>query len=84
MFNDIDLPVLLQDLLKASVETIQMNGIGLILSLLLGVPLGLILFLTGKGLLWENRVLALGGNLLVNFIRSLKNSMASNGFMSAR
>ena len=71
MFNDIDLSVLLQDLLKATVETIQMNGIGLILSLLLGVPLGLILFLTGKGLLWENRVLALGGNLLVNFIRSL-------------
>lgn len=71
MFNDIDLPVLLQDLVKATVETIQMNGIGLSLSLLLGVPLGLILFLTGKGLLWENRVLALGGNLLVNFIRSL-------------
>ena len=71
MFNDIDLSVLLQDLLKATVETIQMNGIGLSLSLLLGVPLGLILFLTGKGLLWENRVLALGGNLLVNFIRSL-------------
>lgn len=71
MFNDIDLSVLLQDLLKATVETVQMNGIGLTLSLLLGVPLGLILFLTGKGLLWENRVLALGGNLLVNFIRSL-------------
>ncbi|MFZ4394936.1 MAG: methionine ABC transporter permease [Kiritimatiellia bacterium] len=63
--------VLLQDLLKATLETTQMTGIGLILSVLLGIPLGLVLFLTGKGLLWENRVFALGGNLLVNFLRSL-------------
>jgi len=71
MLNNIDLTVLLQDLSKAAVETAQMNGIGLALSLLLGVPLGLVLFLTGKGLLWENRVFAFGGNLLVNFLRSL-------------
>jgi D-methionine transport system permease protein len=71
MFHDLDTAVLLQDLLKATVETAQMTGIGLILSLLLGVPLGLVLFLTGKGLMWENRILALGGNILVNFVRSL-------------
>ncbi len=71
MFNDVAISDLLQDLLKASVETAQMIGIGLSLSLLLGLPIGLILFLTGKGLLWENRLMAFGGNLLVNFIRSL-------------
>ena len=60
MFHDLDTAVLLRDLLKATLETAQMTGIGLALSVTLGVPLGLVLFLTGKGLLWENRVLGLG------------------------
>ena len=71
MFNNLDISALLQDLLKATSETAQMTGIGLGLSVLLGLPLGLLLFLTGKGLLWENRALSLAGDLLVNFVRSL-------------
>ena len=71
MLSNIDLSVLLLDLFKALVETAQMIGIGLSLSLLLGLPICLILFLSGKGLLWENRPLSIVGNPLVNFVRYL-------------
>jgi len=71
MFRGLDLSVLLQDLIKALVETGQMIGVGLGFSLLLGLPIGLFLFLTGKGLFLQNRALSIVGDLLVNFVRSL-------------
>ena len=58
------------DLVKAFVETAQMLGISLLLSIVAGVPLGLLLFVTDRGLFWENKFLHGLGGFLVNVIRS--------------
>jgi D-methionine transport system permease protein len=60
-----------QDLGKAFIETFQMVGISLSLSILLGIPLGLFLFITDKGLFLENKILNLIGGILINVIRSI-------------
>jgi D-methionine transport system permease protein len=62
---------LLQDLVKAFGETFQMVGISLTLSVLVGIPLGLFLFVTERGLFLQNRFLNAFGGLLVNIIRSV-------------
>jgi D-methionine transport system permease protein len=60
----------LTDLSKAFIETFQMVGISLTLSIVLGIPLGLLLFITDRGLFWENRLVHLLGGLLINIVRS--------------
>lgn len=69
--GDLSWAVLSQDLLKAMVETALMMGIGLLSALLLGLPLGFLIYLTRRGMLLENRLLNLIGGLVVNFARSL-------------
>jgi len=61
---------LLPDLLTAFWETLQMVGISFALSILVGIPLGIFLFVTDKGLFWENKFLNLLSGLLINVIRS--------------
>nr|WP_211215725.1 methionine ABC transporter permease [Brachymonas chironomi] len=58
------------EIIQAAIETAIMLGIGLTAALLIGLPLGILLYLTGKGQMYENRVL--GGILswLVNLVRS--------------
>ncbi|PZQ56482.1 MAG: ABC transporter permease [Novosphingobium pentaromativorans] len=59
------------EILQACLDTLAMLGGSLLLTVLLGLPLGVLLFLTGKGQPWENR----WGNgalaLLVNLVRSM-------------
>jgi D-methionine transport system permease protein len=62
---------LIQDLLKAFGETFEMVGISLTLSIVIGIPLGLLLFITDRGLFLQNRFLNIIGGLLVNLIRSI-------------
>lgn len=62
---------LLQDLAKAFGETFQMVGISLTLSIVIGVPLGLLLFVTDRGMFLNNRFINAVGGLLVNVIRSV-------------
>ena len=62
---------LMPELGKAFWETFQMVGISLSLALLLGVPIGLLLFITDKGLFWENKIFNTAGGVLVNTIRSI-------------
>jgi D-methionine transport system permease protein len=62
---------LLPDLGKAFWETFQMVGISLSLALLLGIPIGLLLFITDQGLFWENKIFNKAGGFLVNTIRSI-------------
>lgn len=56
---------------QACLDTLAMLGGSLVLTILLGLPLGLLLFLTGPGQVWANRL----GNgllaLLVNLLRSV-------------
>jgi D-methionine transport system permease protein len=62
---------LVGDLLKAFGETFQMVGISLALAVVVGVPLGLLLFMTERGRFLESRVANGVANLIVNVIRSL-------------
>ena len=62
---------LLQDLSKAFGETFQMVGVSLTLSIVIGVPLGLLLFVTERGMFLNNRIINVIGGLLVNVIRSV-------------
>jgi D-methionine transport system permease protein len=69
--GDVDLNTLWLDISKALVETTTMVGISLVLALLLGLPLGFGVFLTRRGMLWENRLLNWVGGIGINLIRSL-------------
>jgi D-methionine transport system permease protein len=62
---------IVSNLLKALVETAQMVGISISLAILFGIPLGLILFITSRGLFFENKVVNFIGGILVNIIRSI-------------
>lgn len=56
---------------KAAWETFQMVGISVSLAILVGGPLGLFLFITLRGLFFENRYLNAISGLIVNVIRSI-------------
>ncbi|MBM7867688.1 ABC transporter permease subunit [Heliobacterium gestii] len=58
------------DLIKALAETSYMVGISMALSVVVGIPLGLLLYITEKGLFAENRLVNLLGGFAVNVIRS--------------
>jgi len=62
---------MLQDLGKAFGETFQMVGISLTLSIVVGIPLGLLLYITDRGLFLQNRFINAVGGFLVNVIRSV-------------
>jgi D-methionine transport system permease protein len=58
------------DLVKAFWETSQMVGISFVLSIVAGLPFGLFLFVTDRGLFWENRFLHNLSGFIINVIRS--------------
>lgn len=62
--------VFFSDLIKAFGETFYMVGIALALSIIIGVPLGLVLYITDKGLFAENRLVNVIGGLAINVVRS--------------
>lgn len=62
---------ILPDLNKAFFETLYMVAISLGVSLVVGLPLGVILFVTDKGLLFENAWIKQIAGILVNLIRSV-------------
>ncbi|OAB47961.1 methionine ABC transporter permease [Paenibacillus antarcticus] len=55
---------------RAIGETFTMVGISIIAAIALGLPVGTLLYLSGKGQLFENRVLFSVMNILVNVVRS--------------
>lgn len=56
---------------SATVETFVMTGASLIFTMIIGLPLGIVLFLTAKGQLLENRWTYQGLSFLVNVLRSV-------------
>jgi D-methionine transport system permease protein len=56
---------------QATIDTLSMLGGSMVLTVALGLPLGVILFLTGKGQMLENRVANGLLSLLVNVLRSV-------------
>ena len=56
---------------QATLDTLTMLGGSMVLTVALGLPLGVILFLTGKGQMLENRAANGLLSLLVNILRSV-------------
>lgn len=56
---------------QATLDTLAMLGGSMVLTIALGLPLGVILFLTGKGQMLENRLANGALSLLVNVLRSV-------------
>lgn len=62
---------ILPDLYKAFFQTLYMVGISLVVALIPGLPIGIILFVTDKGLFLENRLTRVILGFIVNMIRSV-------------
>lgn len=62
---------LLPEMVTAFGETLYMIGIAIVVALIIGLPLGVLLFVTDKGLFWENRFVKSTIGFFVNIIRSI-------------
>lgn len=62
---------LLPDMTKAFGETLYMVGISLLVALIIGLPLGILLFVTDKGLFLENTFIKSVIGFIVNMVRSI-------------
>ncbi|MFC0478239.1 methionine ABC transporter permease [Robertmurraya beringensis] len=62
---------LLPDLNKAFFETIYMVGISIAVAMIIGLPVGVLLFVTDRGLFLENSLFNQIVGFLVNMIRSI-------------
>ncbi|EKN67826.1 ABC-type metal ion transport system, permease component [Schinkia azotoformans MEV2011] len=56
---------------EATVETLYMTGISVFATFIIGIVLGLLLFLTAKGNIWENKTINSIVAALVNIFRSI-------------
>ncbi|MFB9757090.1 MULTISPECIES: methionine ABC transporter permease [Bacillaceae] len=61
----------LEKLIDATQETIYMTAISVTVTFILGLALGLLLFLTNKGNMWENKAVNTVIGLFVNIFRSI-------------
>jgi D-methionine transport system permease protein len=59
------------EIAQATLDTLTMLGGSMVLTVILGLPLGVILFLTGKGQMLQNRAANGALSLLVNILRSV-------------
>ncbi|PIC72587.1 methionine ABC transporter permease [Sporosarcina sp. P26b] len=71
MFDLAHIMELMPDITKAFGETLYMIGISLTIALIVGLPLGVLLFTTDKGLFLENRAINSVVGFFVNIIRSI-------------
>lgn len=56
---------------EATIETLYMTGISVLATFILGILLGLLLFLTAKGNIWENKAVYTVVSAFVNIFRSI-------------
>lgn len=59
------------DIQTAFFQTLIMIGISLSAALILGLPLGILLFVTDKGLFWENKAFNSVIGFIINIVRSI-------------
>jgi D-methionine transport system permease protein len=59
------------DILKAFGQTMYMIGISLTVAIVIGLPLGIVLFITDRGLFLENRFVKGVLGFIVNMVRSI-------------
>ncbi|MDO7485230.1 methionine ABC transporter permease [Peribacillus sp. NPDC096622] len=60
-----------EDIIEATRETLYMTSVSVVATFFIGIILGLILFLTGKGNMWENRAVNGIMSAVVNIFRSI-------------
>ncbi|KQU20368.1 methionine ABC transporter permease [Bacillus sp. Leaf13] len=60
-----------EDIIEATKETLYMTSISVLATFFIGILLGLVLFLTEKGNMWENRVINTIMSAIVNIFRSI-------------
>lgn len=60
-----------QEISEATLDTLFMLGFAALFSTLIGIPVGLLLFLTNKGGVLQNRFLYNGLSFIVNVLRSI-------------
>lgn len=56
---------------EATNETLYMTGVSVLATFILGILLGLLLFLTAKGNIWENKAMYSIVSAFVNIFRSI-------------
>ncbi|SHH33196.1 MULTISPECIES: methionine ABC transporter permease [Virgibacillus] len=71
MFADLFATIKVEDIVEATKETFYMTIIALIGTFILGILLGLLLFLTNKGGLWENKWVNFITATFVNVFRAI-------------
>ncbi|AXF56170.1 methionine ABC transporter permease [Salicibibacter kimchii] len=59
------------NMLEATWETLYMSGVAILFTFFIGMILGLILFLSSKGQLWENKTVNITTTGFVNIFRSV-------------
>lgn len=62
---------LLPEMWQAFYETLYMVGASLLIAVLIGIPLGVLLFVSGRRLFWNNPVLYMLLGFISNLIRSI-------------
>lgn len=62
---------LLPELNKAFFETLYMVGIAVIVAIMIGMPLGIVLYATDNGLILENRFIKVVAGVVTNLVRSI-------------
>ncbi|MGW6299745.1 methionine ABC transporter permease [Peribacillus butanolivorans] len=60
-----------EDIIEATKETLYMTSISVLATFFIGILLGLVLFLTGKGNMWDNRAINTIMSAIVNIFRSI-------------
>lgn len=68
---DSTLEILREELGKAIMDSLNMIGVAIILSIIIGGILGLILYLTSSRLFFKNRIINMVAGVLINIVRSL-------------
>ena len=69
--NDLFVNVDLSDITQATTDTLFMLGFSVLFSTIIGIPVGLILFLTSKGRLLQNKIIYGVFSFVVNVLRSI-------------
>jgi D-methionine transport system permease protein len=71
MFEQLFPNVKWDKIVDATIETLYMTGVSVAATFVLGIILGLLLFLTSKGNIWENRMVNAIISSFVNIFRSI-------------
>jgi D-methionine transport system permease protein len=62
---------LIPDINTAFIQTIYMILISLVIAIVIGLPVGILLYVTDKGLFLQNRIIQLSMGFVVNLVRSI-------------